>query len=50
MTHVSLAATAAYLPERWMAAAEVAELSGIPEQVIVEKFGLRGKHLSLIHI
>jgi 3-oxoacyl-[acyl-carrier-protein] synthase-3 len=46
MTQVSLAATAAYLPERWMTAAEVAERSGIPEAVIVEKFGLRGKHIA----
>ncbi len=46
MTRVSLAATAAYLPERWMTAAEVAERSGIPEGVIVEKFGLRGKHVA----
>jgi 3-oxoacyl-[acyl-carrier-protein] synthase-3 len=45
-TQVSLAATASYLPERWMPAAEVAERSGIPEQVIVEKFGLRGKHIA----
>ena len=46
MRSVSLAATASYLPERWMPAAEVAERSGIPEQVIVEKFGLRGKHIA----
>ena len=46
MTSVSLAATASYLPERWMTAAEVAERSGIPEHVIVEKFGLRGKHVA----
>jgi 3-oxoacyl-[acyl-carrier-protein] synthase-3 len=46
VTRVSLAATAAYLPERWMTAAEVAERSGIPEPVIVEKFGLRGKHIA----
>jgi 3-oxoacyl-[acyl-carrier-protein] synthase-3 len=43
---IGLAATAAYLPERWMTAAEVANASGIPEQVIVEKFGLRGKHIA----
>jgi 3-oxoacyl-[acyl-carrier-protein] synthase-3 len=43
---VGLAATASYLPERWMPAAEVAERSGIPEQVIVDKFGLRGKHIA----
>jgi 3-oxoacyl-[acyl-carrier-protein] synthase-3 len=46
MTRVSLAATAAYLPETWMSAAEVGARSGIPEQVIVEKFGLRGKHIA----
>ncbi len=46
MSRISLAATAAYLPERWMTAAEVAERSGIPELVIVEKFGLRGKHIA----
>ena len=46
MTLVSLAATASYLPERWMTAAEVAARSGIPEAVIVEKFGLRGKHIA----
>jgi 3-oxoacyl-[acyl-carrier-protein] synthase-3 len=32
-----------------MTAAEVAERSGIPEQVIVEKFGLRGKHIAGEH-
>ena len=41
-----LAATAAYLPERWMSAAEIGEASGIPEDVIVAKFGLRGKHIA----
>ncbi len=46
MTQISLAATAAYLPERVMTAAEVAERSGIPETVIVDKFGLRGKHIA----
>jgi 3-oxoacyl-[acyl-carrier-protein] synthase III len=46
VTSVSLAATAAYLPEHWMTAAEVGERAGIPEQVIVEKFGLRGKHIA----
>jgi 3-oxoacyl-[acyl-carrier-protein] synthase-3 len=43
---VGLAGTAAYLPERWMPAAEIADLSGIPENVLVEKFGLRGKHIA----
>jgi 3-oxoacyl-[acyl-carrier-protein] synthase-3 len=43
---VGLQAIASYLPERWMTAAEVAERSGIPENVIVEKFGVRGKHIA----
>jgi 3-oxoacyl-[acyl-carrier-protein] synthase-3 len=29
-----------------MTAAEIAERSGIPEQVLVEKFGVRGKHIA----
>jgi 3-oxoacyl-[acyl-carrier-protein] synthase-3 len=43
---VGIAGIASYLPERWMPAAEIAAASGIPEQVIVEKFGLRGKHIA----
>jgi 3-oxoacyl-[acyl-carrier-protein] synthase III len=46
VTQISLTATASYLPERWMTAAEVAERSGIPEHVVVDKFGLRGKHIA----
>ncbi len=46
MKRVGLVATASYLPERVMSAAEVAAASGIPEGVIVEKFGLRGKHIA----
>jgi 3-oxoacyl-[acyl-carrier-protein] synthase III len=46
MRRVGLAATAAYLPERWMPAAEISARSGIPEQVLLEKFGLRGKHIA----
>ncbi|MGH3001499.1 MAG: 3-oxoacyl-ACP synthase [Gaiellaceae bacterium] len=43
---VGLVATASYLPERWLTAAEIGERAGIPERVIVEKFGLRGKHIA----
>jgi 3-oxoacyl-[acyl-carrier-protein] synthase III len=43
---VALAGTASYLPQRWMTAAEIADASGIPEPVILEKFGLRGKHIA----
>ncbi len=46
MRRVGLAATASYLPEQWLTAAEIAARSGIPEQVIVEKFGVRGKHVA----
>ena len=46
MTRVGLVGTASYLPAQWMTAAEVAAASGIPETVIVEKFGLRGKHVA----
>jgi 3-oxoacyl-[acyl-carrier-protein] synthase-3 len=46
VTRVGLAGTASYLPERVMTAAEVAAVSGIPEAVIVDKFGLRGKHVA----
>lgn len=46
MRTVGLVATASYLPERWMTAAEIGELSGIPEDVLVEKFGVRGKHIA----
>jgi 3-oxoacyl-[acyl-carrier-protein] synthase-3 len=46
MTRVGLTATASYLPKRVMTAAEVAAASGIPEDVIVGKFGLRGKHVA----
>lgn len=46
MTRAGLVATATYLPERWMTAGEIAAESGIPEDVIVEKFGLRGKHVA----
>ena len=46
MTRVGIVGTRAHLPERWMPAAEIAERSGIPEDVIVDKFGLRGKHVA----
>ena len=46
MSSIGLLATAHYLPERWMTAAEVGAASGIPEDVVVGKFGLRGKHVA----
>ena len=46
MSGIGLVATAHYLPERVMSAAEIADASGIPESVVIEKFGLRGKHVA----
>ncbi len=46
MTGIGIAATAQYLPERWLTAAEIGALSGIPEDVVAEKFGIRGKHVA----
>ena len=46
MSRVGLLATAHHLPERVMTATEVAAASGIPETVVVEKFGLSGKHVA----
>jgi 3-oxoacyl-[acyl-carrier-protein] synthase-3 len=46
MIPVTITATACYLPERWAPATELATRTGIPEQVLVEKFGLAGKHVA----
>lgn len=46
MTQVGIVGTAAWLPERWMTAEDIATASGIPADVVVEKFGLRGKHVA----
>lgn len=46
MNEVGIVGTRAWLPQRWMTAAEIADASGIPEDVVVEKFGLRGKHVA----
>lgn len=35
-----------YLPEGYLGAADIAERSGIPADVITDKFGLTGKHVS----
>jgi 3-oxoacyl-[acyl-carrier-protein] synthase-3 len=43
---VTIAATATYLPERWAPAPELATMTGIPAPVLVEKFGLTGKHVA----
>jgi len=43
---VCIAGTSSYLPNRWMTAAEISAASGVPEDVIIERFGLRGKHIA----
>lgn len=46
MTPVALLATAGYLPDRRMTAAELARRTGLPEDVIIERFGLRAKRIA----
>ncbi|MGH3208748.1 MAG: 3-oxoacyl-ACP synthase [Trebonia sp.] len=43
---VGIAGVASYLPEAWVSAAEFGAASGIPEDVFIERFGLRGKHVA----
>lgn len=35
-----------FMPEDWMPAHEIAAASGIPEDVLIERFGLDGKHIA----
>jgi 3-oxoacyl-[acyl-carrier-protein] synthase-3 len=46
MSRVRLVASATHLPSEWIDAAGIAARSGVPESVIVERFGLRRKHLA----
>lgn len=46
MRPVGLVATAGYLPERWMTAAEISAASGIPEDILIDRFGITGKHIA----
>lgn len=43
---VGIADLAAYAPAGVMTAAEIAERTGLPEDVVVERFGLRSKHVA----
>lgn len=43
---VGIAGLASHLPDQWCSAAELAAASGIPEAVLVERFGLAGKHVA----
>lgn len=46
MRAARLTATASYLPDTWIGAGEISEQSGIPESVIIERFGIKGKHVA----
>ncbi len=46
MSGVALLGTASYLPDRLMTAAEIAGLTGIPEPVVMERLGIRAKHIA----
>ena len=43
---IGIADLGRYVPERFVSAAEISSASGIPAEVLVEKFGLKGKHVS----
>lgn len=46
MSRIGFVGTAHYLPERWMTAEELSHASGIPTDIVIRKFGLRGKHIA----
>jgi 3-oxoacyl-[acyl-carrier-protein] synthase-3 len=41
-----LVSVGTHMPAGWMPASEIADRSGIPEDVIIERFGLDGKHIA----
>lgn len=45
-TPVGIVDISVYLPARVLSADEIAERTGIPAEVVREKFGLRGKHIA----
>ena len=45
LEHIGIAGIGIYLPEKQMPAREIAKLSNIPENVIIEKFGIKQKYL-----
>ncbi|HUG84333.1 MAG TPA: 3-oxoacyl-ACP synthase [Euzebya sp.] len=46
MRTVGIASTAVYLPRRWVSAADLEGPTGIPTSVLIDRFGLRGKHVA----
>lgn len=45
-TPVGIVACARYVPATEMSAAQISERSGVPEDIIIERFGLRSKHIA----
>ncbi|HVL89908.1 MAG TPA: 3-oxoacyl-ACP synthase [Actinomycetota bacterium] len=43
---VGIADLGHYAPEHFMTAAQIGERAGIPEEIVVERFGLKGKHIA----
>ncbi|NOY54456.1 MAG: 3-oxoacyl-ACP synthase [Actinobacteria bacterium] len=46
MKRVDLLDVGTWMPQRWMSAAQIGAAAGIDEEVIVERFGLDGKHIA----
>lgn len=46
MNSAGIVDIASWMPERWMTAEEIGAASGIPTEVITERFGLDGKHIA----
>lgn len=46
MTSVGLVAVSRYAPDGYMTASEISALCAIPEEILVDRFGLTGKHVS----
>ena len=46
MKRVDLLDVGTWMPQRWMSAAQIGAAAGIDEAVIVERFGLDGKHIA----
>jgi 3-oxoacyl-[acyl-carrier-protein] synthase III len=43
---IGFSGIASYLPPAWVSAAELADLTGIPEHVLAGRFGVTGKHIA----
>lgn len=43
---IGIVDVASWMPQRWMPAEEIAAASGIPTDIIIDRFGLDGKHVA----